>query len=247
MNYDHGSVDCACVIHGTAYDWIYVDRLYNMLTRHVSWPVRLHVFTEKDRAVPAHMIHHPLIEWPGVAGPRKAWWYKLQLFRPGSLKTPILYLDLDTVIVGNLDWVWSLDRSHFWATRDFRYLWRKSWMGINSSMMFWNPEEYTHVWQIAEEQGIDTVIKRFRGDQDYLDSVIGENLRFFDVDFVKSWRWQIKDGGLDFGNRAYRRPGAGAVLTSDTRVVVFHGSPKPHEIPDSIIQNLWNCEFASED
>jgi hypothetical protein len=31
-----GPVDCACVIHGAGYDFTYVDRLYNMLARHLT-------------------------------------------------------------------------------------------------------------------------------------------------------------------------------------------------------------------
>lgn len=33
--------------------------------------------------------------WPG-------WWSKLELFRPGLFKGPVLYLDLDTLVVGDL-------------------------------------------------------------------------------------------------------------------------------------------------
>ena len=61
-------VDCACVIHGTGYDFTYVDRLYSMLNRHLSRGARLHVYTEAGRPVPNHMIRHDLTEWPGVTG-----------------------------------------------------------------------------------------------------------------------------------------------------------------------------------
>jgi len=57
-------IDCACVIHGTGYDWIYVERLYNMLNRHLSGGCRMHVYTEHDRSVPPHMIKHCLEDWP---------------------------------------------------------------------------------------------------------------------------------------------------------------------------------------
>ena len=64
-------VDCACLIHGDMYNWSYVDNLYSMLTRHLSFPIRLHVWTESHRQIPHHMIKHDLVEWPGVAGPKK--------------------------------------------------------------------------------------------------------------------------------------------------------------------------------
>ena len=56
-------VDCACVIHGKAYDWRYVERLYNMLSRNLDREVRMHVYTEHDRSVPPHMVKHILDDW----------------------------------------------------------------------------------------------------------------------------------------------------------------------------------------
>jgi hypothetical protein len=32
--------DCACVIHGTGYDWQYVEKLYNMLSRNLPNGIR---------------------------------------------------------------------------------------------------------------------------------------------------------------------------------------------------------------
>ena len=77
-----GAIDCACVIHGDGYDWIYVDRLHSMLARHFTKGIRLHVYTEQSRSVPDHMIKHVLDEWPGLSGRRRSWWYKMQLFNP---------------------------------------------------------------------------------------------------------------------------------------------------------------------
>ena len=61
-------IDCACVIHGDAYNWKYVDTLYSMLTRNLSRQVRMHVYTEQHREVPPHMIKHVLTDWPGIRG-----------------------------------------------------------------------------------------------------------------------------------------------------------------------------------
>ena len=66
--------DCACVIHGTGYDWQYVEKLYNMLSRNLPNGIRFHVYTEATRPVPDHMIKHALQEWPGIAGPQREWW-----------------------------------------------------------------------------------------------------------------------------------------------------------------------------
>jgi hypothetical protein len=87
-----GPIDCACVIHSDAYSWDYVERLYSMLSRHLSLGVRLHVYTEADRPVPAPFIKHALDDWE-ISGPRRSWWYKLQLFDSEKFSGSLLYFD----------------------------------------------------------------------------------------------------------------------------------------------------------
>ena len=136
-----GPVDCACVIHGSGYDFTYVDRLYSMLNRHLTRGARLHVYTEASRAVPAHMVRHDLTEWPGVSGRKRSWWYKMQLFNPAHFSGQLLYFDLDTVIVSNIDWIINLSPVFFWTIKDFRSLWRPDLQSMNSSVMYWNTND----------------------------------------------------------------------------------------------------------
>jgi hypothetical protein len=153
----------------------------------------------------------------------------------------MLYLDLDTVIIGSIDWVWDLSSDYFWAMRDFKYLWRPGWNGLNSSFMFWNPDKFSWIWNQFQEQNINALIKQYHGDQDYLNTVLDDTTRRFIPDqLVKSWRWQTNDGGMDMKTRIYRRPGAGAVLDPQAKILIFHGRPKPHEVSDPVIQRLWN-------
>jgi hypothetical protein len=236
----NGTVDCACVIHGNKYDWCYVERLYNMIKRHSTRPVRLHVFTEPDRSVPDHMIKHVLQDWPGIAGPKKSWWYKMQMFEPGRILGRLLYFDLDTVIVDNIDWMHDLDARFFWSIRDFRHLWRPSWKGMNSSVMLWDTSRFAWIWREFQQNDVKTQARLFHGDQDFLNSVLTErDLKFMDESLIKSWRWQIKDGGMDMKTRIYRRPDAGSVLLPGVKILIFHGSPKPHDVHDPVIEQNW--------
>ena len=232
--------NCACVIHGTAYDWIYVERLYNMLQANTSYQIRLHVFTEADRSVPEPFVKHKLTEWPGIAGPRKSWWYKMQMFNPAHDLGRILYFDLDTVITGNIDWIWQLSDQYFWAIRDFKYLWRTAWTGINSSVMIWDSNKFGWIWKDFTSKNVNATTKLFHGDQDYLSSLLDDsNRQFFQHDFVKSWRWQVNDGGLNMKTRLSNKPNTGTVLDRDTSILIFHGRPKPHEIHDPVIEKFW--------
>jgi hypothetical protein len=233
------TVDCACVIHGSGYDWCYVDNLYNMLSRNLTRPVRLHVYTEASRPVPAPYIKHELIDWK-ISGPKRSWWYKVQLFNSEHHCGPLLYFDLDVVIAKNIDWIWQQKLRHFWAVKDFKHLWRPMHQSINSSIMWWDTGQFDWVWRNFLDLNLAQTLKRFHGDQDYVNSVITEQQRrYFNTEWVKSWRWQCLDGGYDFKRRTWLTPGSGTNAKDNTTVMVFHGNPKPHEIQDPVIKHHW--------
>lgn len=233
-------IDCACVIHGNGYDWIYVDRLYNMLTRHLTKKVRLHVYTEHNRTVPAHMIKHVLNEWPGLSGRRRSWWYKMQLFNTEHFAGQLLYLDLDTVIVNSLDWVLDLDTKYFWSIKDFQSLWNPKFQGINSSFMYWNTVSFAKIWQDFSCQDIAQVRKKYHGDQDYISDVLEPTKRkFVDSTRVVSWRWQALDGGMNFVKRTHKIPNKGTEIDKNTSLLIFHGNPKPDQVQDPVVQSHW--------
>ena len=232
--------DCACVIHGDGYDWVYVDKLYNMLSRNLQNGIRFHVYTEGHRPVPPHMIKHELTEWPGISGLKKSWWYKMQLFNPDYHAGPLLYFDLDTVIVNNIDWIVQSSLEYFWAIRDFKYLWRPTDYGVNSSIMWWDTCKFQHVWTGFSQQDFKSLLRKYHGDQDFITDAIPQPARrLLDANRIKSWRWQAVNGGYDFTGRTHRVPSAGTQIHNDTSVLIFHGDPKPDKILDPVIVQYW--------
>ena len=235
----NGIIDCACVIHGTGYDWEYVEKLYNMLVRMIPAGIRFHVYTEHDRSVPPHMIKHILDDW-GVSGPKKSWWYKMQLFNSEYFQGDLLYFDLDVVIIRDLTWITALPTDYFWTIRDFRYLQNPRTNTINSSVMWFNVEKFSWVWNEFQKSNVLENIKRFPGDQDFLNHALSINQRrFFEDRYLASYRWQCQAGGYDFQKRVHRRPGIDMQVGPDIAVVVFHGNPKPHQVSDPIIRDFW--------
>lgn len=236
------TIDCACVIHGKAYDWTYVERLQNMLARNLQdYKVVLHVYTEADRTVPSTMVKHQLTEWPTVSGPKRSWWYKLQMFDANHHTGNLLYFDLDTVIVRDISWIVKHDPAKVWTLRDFKYLQNPNWYGMNSSVMWWNVSTFDWVWQKFKKHDVTETMKKHRlGDQEYLTNVLTHNhIRFFNQDAIQSWRWQANQGGMTWPDRQYRMPGTGTQISESLSVLVFHGDPKPHQITDPIIKQLW--------
>jgi len=234
-----GRIDCACVIHGNGYDWQYVERLYNMLCRNIDAEVLMHVYTEHERSVPPHMVKHILEDW-GISGPKRSWWYKMQLFNPAHFGGNLLYFDLDVVIANQLNWVRELNTDYLWTIRDFRYLQRRDAVTMNSSMMWFNVNRFAWLWDKFSQADFKATIKSYPGDQDYLGAVLDVNQRRFADDFrFESFRWQCLDGGYDFAKRKHLKPGTGVKIQPGTSVVVFHGNPKPAQVHDPVIQQLW--------
>jgi lipopolysaccharide biosynthesis glycosyltransferase len=152
----------------------------------------------------------------------------------------LLYFDLDTVIVNNIDWLWQQPLRYFWAIRDFKYLWKSDSVGLNSSIMWWDTQQYANIWQEFQTEDIFKIMSRYRGDQDYISvKVKSADQRFFDPRRVKSWRWQCLDGGYNFQIKKHQHPGAGTQIDRDTSVLIFHGQPKPLESTDSAILEHW--------
>jgi len=233
-------IHCACVIHDTKYDFSYVDKLYRALCRNLTPEVILHVFTESNRSVPVPYIKHSLQEWPGIRGPKSSWWYKIQLFNPEHYSGQLLYFDLDTVIVGNLDWIWALPQDRFWAVKDFKYLFRSRRVTLNSSVMWFNTNKCKYVYDNFDSGPVRKQTVRYHGDQDYIHTQIpSDQLSFFDIAKVKSYKWQIKEGGYNFSTRKHISPGAKTVIDSDTTVIIFHGNPNPCEENHPVIRDNW--------
>jgi hypothetical protein len=75
--------------HGTKYSAEYVNKMYNMIHRHVTMPYNFYCFTEDSSGLNPNINIRPLpAEFP-ISG----WWYKTYLFRKehftsGTLKLP---------------------------------------------------------------------------------------------------------------------------------------------------------------
>jgi hypothetical protein len=234
------SIDCACVIHGKRYDWSYVEKLHNMVSRHIDGDLRFHVYTESTRSVPDTMIKHSLIDWE-IGNPKNAWWYKMQLFNSQHHAGPLLYFDLDVVIVNPLNWIKELSLNYFWAVHDFKRLYRPHIRDCNSSVMWWDTTKFDWVWQDFQKQSLGQVQRQYRGDQDYLTAVIPEKTRrFFNNEHMVSWRWQCKDGGYDFVKKQHFLPDTQAKIANSASVVIFHGNPKPDQVNDPAITEHWH-------
>lgn len=85
--------------HLAYYTADYVARMAGMVARHMDRPYRFVCLTDTPKAVPAGVEPIAIPPLGGV----KAWWWKLRIFDPAiGLSGRVLYIDLDSIIVGSL-------------------------------------------------------------------------------------------------------------------------------------------------
>lgn len=211
-----------CLKFGNKYGPEFVNRLYWATKRNTKVPFTFHCFTENPKGIIEEIQTHPLPhELPGVG-----WWHKLYLFSEEiSIKGRIFYMDLDTLVVGNIDHYVSYNKG-FACLRDlflerrpnFKDKFGAGGEAVGSAVMSWEAGKHTQIWEtfIKDPQ---TAIKSLHphGDQKWVQKHQPKRVNWQDlfpgqiVSFKVSYR---KD-----------RPPQGA------RIICYHGKPS---IPESI-------------
>jgi hypothetical protein len=146
---------------------------------------------------------------------------KLALFRPGVFAEGerVLYLDLDTVITGSLDDIAAYD-GEFAMLEDVIY--PGQW---GSGIMAWRGGFGADLWEAYEAAGFPEVPG---GDQAW---IMGRAMQSgLKPDLLQD----LYPGQI----ASYKM--SGGVLAPQTRVVCFHGVPRPHEIETGWVPALWS-------
>jgi hypothetical protein len=158
-----------------------------------------------DMAIPTVETRLLLHGWPG-------WWSKLELFRPGVVPASarVLYLDLDTTIVGSLDDLLARPEA-FLALRDFTK------QGLGSGVMQWTAGDHDDLYEAFADEA-ETVMARCGrfGDQRFIDQCRHDRVTYWqDVvpGQIVSYKLQCQHG-----------------IPPEATVVVHHGHPKPWDL-----------------
>lgn len=187
----------------------YVENLQAMVARHLTVPHKVVCLTEDPRR---HAFAFDAgLELVDLRGVLCGWWNKIELFRPDRFHGRVLYLDLDTLIVGSLDELVK----HKGLLHLDRWGWKNHVYG--SGVMCWDAGEHENVFHDFSRD----VPGRFEGDQNWIQAC-GEWPALPDGACV-SYRYHCKSGPP---------PGAS--------VVAFHGRPKCHEFePGHWVSKAW--------
>ncbi len=207
----------ACVWWGDKYSKDYVNRLHAMVARNITMGVegKFVCFTDQPDEL------HPQIEKRPLPTHLNGWFKKLWLFSRDLFdpEDRIVYFDLDTVIVGDLDPLIAYD-GEFLILRDF---YRPN--GWQASVMAWRAG-FGH--RIFDEWIAAGNPEKFRdGDQGWLEHCNKEG-------WISGECLQDKFPGMFCSYKVDCHP----FPPENSSVVVFHGEPKPHEC-SGWVEAMW--------
>ena len=196
----------------------YVNVLFDMVARNLAegFPGRFVCFTDDPTGLAPladHIVARPLGPVPASA---RKWFHKLYLFSEGLFDPGdrILFLDLDTLITGRMDEI-AAYQGDFAILQDF---YRNG--GLQSSVMLWRAGFGEHIWQSWLDAGCPEVSG---GDQVWIER------QQKDTDIL-----QVLFPGLFVSYKATR-----GETPSKAAVVVFHGEPRPHQIVEGWVPQVW--------
>lgn len=197
-------ITVACVFWGTKFSKDYVYNLEAMVERNTN--IEHEFVALSDKRVPG--IKTKILK-PGY----DTWWNKLQLFDPAhGFQGRVVYLDLDTIITGNLDWLLSFD-GPFMGIEDVGSVnpHQKHLEGVmQSAVLSFNPQKYDYLWSEFNLK-YDQIIQQFRGDGEYLHVAAPKNRVLLQQQFpgeLKSYKYQVYPDKYQ-----------------GTSIVCFHGRP----------------------
>lgn len=212
-----------------------MNRLFNMVKRHLTLPFNFFCFTEDKKDINKEIIIKDL---PSIN--LSGWWYKPYFFEENLFEKDSvnLYMDLDIVIINNIDKLISYNEKKFIGLQDPIRKFNPSKIFLNSSIMRWCPPEHNCLWSNLKNN--TNLTTRYKGDQDYIWDVCKNDISFFPDNWILSYKWEVRDRSELTASKpkkftSIRNP----EINPNTSILVFHGSPKIHMVQDKIILDNW--------
>jgi hypothetical protein len=217
----------ACVRTGDKYPFFYVERLRAGVERHLPLKHEFVVITDRPSApVSAGYVTMPITD--GLPG----WWGKMALFQSAwRAGRRVIYLDLDTVIVGDLMPLALLDCDFGICENFTRRAGHRAWpCSLGSCVMVLSPRLDASAWLKFCHDRDDWMSRAGKlGDQWVIEALLGERATLLQ---------EVMPPGFFLGRRELEvhraRAPAGAALIN------FAGPMKPHNCTIPWIREAWH-------
>lgn len=210
-----------CVWWGDKYGIDYVYRLKAACNRWMKEDFNFYCLSDHADSV-LELSDHDIIHLQSPEG-INGWWQKLYLFNEDlwDADERILMLDLDAVLTGPMDQFFD-SIHHTTAIANFGVNFRHA--KYNSSVVCWDPYgPASKCWHKFKNQ-ITEVERALHGDQCFFWRVMLDDVRVWPDNWCVSYKYEVRGG---------------KGLQPDTRAVIFHGKPDPHEVRDPFITENW--------
>lgn len=239
VNQSGGSADTVsvvCVRFGSGYGREYVEKLRNMVSRHLTVPYEFYCLTD-DR----HPIDDVKTIFQKNNGYGRQWWHKLHVFDKNlPLKGRVLYLDLDVVVHANINNLVSDTSNTFYGIRDFNRKFHSNWKNLNSSAMSWMHGSQ-HDLYLQFKNSVATAVK-MHGDQDFIWKHARDRITFWPDAWIQSYKWEIRrreELASRDGRRGFKTVRDDVTADTACSVAVFHGNPNPADVQDKFVIDNW--------
>ena len=230
MILDTNEIHVVCVKWGDKYPSSYVNRLYGMVGRNLSLSHTFHCLTEKSAG-----IHEGVNILPLTDTDYEGWWIKLMLFQQNffGLRGRIIYLDLDVVITGNIDFL-AEDNAGLSIIKN----WSRNRMW-NSSVMSFRIGSLSFVWDRFELETYEKIKTKYNGEQEWIFHCIPVAYTYSKrkiISYKKSCSARFGKWLVWTGLRLKPPKWLKAKLPAGAKIVIFHGKPDPEDVLDK----HWN-------
>jgi len=233
--------DICVVFAGTKFQTKHIIQKRQQLDKYCSVPTRLTVLTDDPATVAGLGLRDTravLLPYWNLT-PKQRWWFKVFMFaniQHIDWYGDVVYLDLDSIIVGDIAHFWLYEPGKFAICQDFNRSFIRDYPVSNSSVMRFTPGQFSEIHKYFEAN-YPAIVRQFRGDQDYITwwFKTHEGLVWWPWNWCMSYKWEILHGGSRHGGtevkhpQDYLQPDEEWVIPEDCSVVVFHGNPDPYE------------------
>lgn len=230
------SVTVMCVKFGAGYGKEYVEKLRNMVSRHLTVPYEFVCLTDDQ-----HPIHgvRSIVQKNGGYG--RQWWHKLHMFDQNlPVSGRILYLDLDVVVHANINKLVSDTGNTFYGIKDFNRKFHTGWKSLNSSVMSWVHGSQHDLYAKFQESVLSAT--RLHGDQDFIWKHARDRIKFWPDAWIQSYKWEIRRREeliVRNGQRGFKTVRDNVIADPECSVAVFHGNPNPADVQDKFVVDNW--------
>jgi hypothetical protein len=229
-------VTVLCVRFGNKYGRDYVERLRNMVARHLTMPYDFVCLTDDQTPIPGvRNIVQP------NAGYNKGWWHKVHMFDPDlPIRGRILYLDLDVIVHSSINKLFKKSPEKFLGIHDFNRKFHATWHYMNSSVLAWTHGEHRIIFERFQKNPREAM--RLHGDQDWIWKLCKDEIEFWPQDWIKSYKWEIRNRDellIRNYKRTFKDVKDNIPINPDCCIAVFHGDPKPEDIQDKFVVDNW--------